>query len=363
MSNNKIRRLILSLAVILMLVTACSNQPVTDNVEIEKVASEEVVATEEIVATEEVVASEDLVPMDLSIALSSTHVWIQPVIAQCQGFYEKVGLNVEIVRFTSGRAAMDALIGGQTDLATTAISPAIFAAFQGQPVAILAENASFPGEKITARVESGIATPADLAGKKIGVQLGSDVHFFLISFLNHYGLTEDDVEIVNLTSTDMVFSLARGDIDAFASWKPQPDKAKEEMGDGAIFLEQPDPPFFESLYLIVGMQELVEKNPEAYVRFMEAMILADEYAAANPDGVKQCIADITEIDLDTAAELMDGYVFKIKLDQSLIAASENRAEWQIENNLSPEGVEMPDFRKFIVEGPLQTVDPDRVLLD
>ena len=74
---------------------------------------------------------------------------------------------------------MDALIGGQADVATTAISPVILASFQNQPMAILAENARFLDEKLTARVESGIAEPADLAGKKIGVTLGSDVHYFL----------------------------------------------------------------------------------------------------------------------------------------------------------------------------------------
>lgn len=350
MSKHKILLSILCLTVIGMLVTACANQPITDDA-----------APKENTAPEEN-TMEQAERIELSVALSSPHVWIQPVIAQCEGYYKQVGLDVELVRFTSGRAAMDALIGGQTDLATTAISPAIYAAFQGQPIAILAENARFPGEKITARVESGISTPADLAGKKIGVQLGSDIHYFLVSFLQHYGLAEEDVEIVNLTPTDMVPSLIRGDIDAFVSWRPYPDKAKAEMGDGAIFLEQPDPPFFESLYLIVGMQALVEQNPEAYERFMKAMIMADEYATANPDGARQCVAEISEVDLETAADLMDGYEFKIWLDQSLITGAVQRADWQIENDMAPSGAEMPDFRTFILEGPLESIDPGRVSL-
>ena len=302
-------------------------------------------------------------PMSLTIALSSPHVWIQPVIAQCEGFYEEVGLEVELVRFTSGRAAMDALVGGQADVATTAISPVISASFQNQPMAILAENARFLDEKLTARVESGIAEPADLAGKKIGVTLGSDVHYFLYLYLDYAGLTVDDVDVVNLGPADMVISLVKGDVDAFASWRPQPDNAKKEMGDGAIFLTQPDPPIFESLYLIVGMQELVEANPEAYERFMEAMVKADEYAASNPEGTKACVAEISEVDTDTAESLMAGYAFKIWLDKTMIEGSEKRAIFQLENDLAPEGAEMPNFRDFIAEGPLEAVDPDRVSLD
>ena len=187
------------------------------------------------------------VGLTLDLALSSPHVWIQPVIAQSEGYFKEVGLEVKIVRFTSGRAAMDALIGGQANLATTAISPVILASFQNQPMAILAENARFLEEKITARLESGITEPADLAGKKIGVKLGTDIHYFLHLFLKHAGLSIEDIQIVNLRPPDMVISLVRGDVDAFASWKPHPDKAKAAMGDKAIFLTEPDPPIFESL--------------------------------------------------------------------------------------------------------------------
>lgn len=306
---------------------------------------------------------EEAESMQLTVALSSPHVWIQPVIAECEGYYEEVGLEVEHVRFTSGRAAMDALIGGQAEIATTAISPVIFAAFQEQPMAILAENARFLDEKLTARVESEISEPADLAGKRIGVTLGSDVHYFLYLYLEYAGLTVDDVDIVNLGPGDMVISLVNGDVDAFASWRPQPDNAKAEMGDGAVFLTQPDPPIFESLYLIVGMQELVSANPEVYERFMEAMVMADEYAAENPDGVTECVAAASEVDLETAENLMAGYQFRIWLDKSMIEGSEKRAVFQLDNDLAPEGAGMPDFREFIAEGPLEAVDPDRVTLD
>jgi NitT/TauT family transport system substrate-binding protein len=230
-------------------------------------------------------------------------------------------------------------------------------------MAILAENARFLDEKITARVESGIAEPADLAGKRIGVTMGSDVHYFLYLFLQNAGLTVNDVDMVNLKPPDMVISLVKGDVDAFASWRPQPDNAKKEMGDGAIFLTQPDPPIFESLYLIVGMQELVNANPDTYERFMEAMVMADEYAASNPEGTMACVATASEVDVESAESLMAGYNFKIWLDKSMIEGSEKRAIFQLENDLAPEGAEMPDFRKFIAEGPLEAVDPDRVSLD
>ena len=301
--------------------------------------------------------------MKLTLALSSPHVWIQPVIAQSEGYFKEVGLEVKIVRFTSGRAAMDALIGGQADLATTAISPVILASFQNQPMSILAENARFLEEKITARVESGITKPADLAGKKIGVKLGTDIHYFLHLFLKHAGLSIEDVQLVNLRPPDMVISLVRGDVDAFASWKPHPDKAKAAMGDKAIFLTQPDPPIFESLYLTVGMQALVKENPEAYKRFMKAMVKADEYAASNRKGAVASVAKISEVDVETAASLMKGYSYKIWLDQSLIEGSDKRAVFQMENDMAPAGVAKPDFMKFIDKGPLQSVAPDRVSLD
>lgn len=299
---------------------------------------------------------------EITLAVSSPHIWIQPIIAQCEGYYEQAGLNVKMIEFSSGRAAVDALIGGQADMATTAISPAIFAAFQKQPIAILAVNATYFNERITVRTDSGIEKPEDLKGKKIGVQLGTDVHYFLMTFLEHYGLSEKDVELINLNQSDMVIGLVRGDIDAFAAFKPAPDNAKEAMQDGAFFFEQPQPPFFESLYLTVGMQKLVAERPEVYEKFMNVMVKADEFAAENPDAVVKCISSFTGDDAETVKSLMDGYTYSISLSDSLIEASEKRAQWQIDNDLSPEGAEMPDFRSVVCDEPLLKAAPDRVSL-
>ena len=77
-------------------------------------------------------------PIKLTLAqANSPHVWIQPEIALHQGYFEEVGLDVEIVRFITGRMTLEVLIAGKADLATTAISPTIFASFQNHPLAIL----------------------------------------------------------------------------------------------------------------------------------------------------------------------------------------------------------------------------------
>ena len=336
MNKRNVWRLVLCLVTVGVLMTACGNQPTEEPTE---------------------------APIKLTLALGSPEVWIQPVIAQAEGYFEDVGLDVEIVRFTSGRAAMDALIGGQADIATTAIAPSIFAIFQDQKIAIIAENARYPGEKVTARVESGISTPEDLRGKKIGVTLGSDVHFFLNVFLNYHGMTVEDVELVKLGPSDMVISLVRGDLDAFASWSPQPAKAKEEMGDGAIFLEQPEDPIHEAIYLLATMQGLLEENPEAYVRFMKAMVMADEFVVSNFEDTIQHVADASEIDFELAESLMLGNVYHIWLDKTFISGAEERATWQLEYDLAPEGAAMPEFREFIFPESLLEADPDRVSLD
>lgn len=306
---------------------------------------------------------QSLVPIEIKVALSSPHVWIQPVVAQYEGFFEQVGLDVELIKFATGKLCMDALVGGEVDIATTAMGPAIFAAFQNQPIAIIAENARFPAEKVTVRVESGITTPEDLRGKKIGVVLGTDIHFFLHLFLQEAGMTEADVEIINLAPADMVIALSRGDIDAFVHWKPQPQLAKEVMGDGVFYFEQPTPPYYESLYLTVTLQELIETNSEGFDRFMQAMVLADEFAARNPDKVKQYVAEFSEVDLVTAEDLMEGYEYKIWLDQTLISGSEQRAQWQMDFDMAPDNASMPNFRNFVFAEPLENVAPDRVSLD
>lgn len=307
-------------------------------------------------------AEEEVAPIDITVARSGALAWPQIAIVEDQGYYEDVGLNVESFYFVAGREAMDALVGKQANIATVALTPIVFAAFQDQAVAVVAENASYPNNVITARADANIAAPEDLRGKKIGTALGTDLHYFLDLFLTAHDMTEEDVEVINVPPNDLVLALSNGEIDAFSIWQPLPWTAEQEMGDNIVFLKPPEGTY-EARYLVVTMQDFLEENPEAVKRFLQAFYMADKFIEANPEEAKRIVAEDWEAPIEMVEGVWDGYRRGLRLEPTLVTEAESQAQWAIDVGNAPEGAAMPDYRNLIFPEYLREVAPDLVTLD
>ena len=66
----------------------------------------------------------------------------------------------------------------------------------------------------------GIKSVKELKGKKIGVEIGFVSHLILLNGLEKAGLTEADVELVNMPTHQAAQTLASGDVDAIVAWQP-----------------------------------------------------------------------------------------------------------------------------------------------
>jgi NitT/TauT family transport system substrate-binding protein len=66
----------------------------------------------------------------------------------------------------------------------------------------------------------GVETVAELAGKKVGVEIGFVGHLLLLDALEQHGLTESDVELVNVPTNETPQVLASGQVDAIVAWQP-----------------------------------------------------------------------------------------------------------------------------------------------
>ena len=310
--------------------------------------------------------AKELVPIPVVIAMSGGGAWPQTLIAKEKGFFELVGLEPEYVRFQYGRAAQDAALAGDAQFAEVAIGPVTSAAMQDQPTCVIAENSSYANWLVTARTSAGITEPADLAGKTVATAIGTEAHFFLYSFLTHYGMTFDDVNVIHVAPPDMVLALERGEVDAFVIWEPGPTVAKNQMDD-VIWLEQPEGDNFHNNRLVtVSNKAYVEENPEAVRRYLEALHMADEYGQdeANLDEIITWIAaDVYADDRELTQSNWDLYRYGVRLESTLVDEMEQRAQFSITTDAVPEGTKLPDFTDYICSGPLRGVVPSDVDLE
>jgi NitT/TauT family transport system substrate-binding protein len=96
-------------------------------------------------------------------------------LAQGLGYYKKYGVNMVLSTETSGGVgAEDAMASGQVDMAGAWYVHTIDFQLKGKDVIDIAQLSGAPGEREVCSKGSGVHTPADWAGKSVGVtDLGS----------------------------------------------------------------------------------------------------------------------------------------------------------------------------------------------
>ncbi|MDZ8118949.1 ABC transporter substrate-binding protein [Pontiella agarivorans] len=170
----------------------------------------------------------------LKIAYSDWPGWVAWDIAKEKGFFEKHDVEVELLWFEYV-ASMDAFAAGKADAVCVANGDSVVLNATGaRNVMILVNDYSNGNDKIVAR--SGITDVKALKGKKIGVEIGFLSHALLIKALEDNGMTEKDVELINMPTHQAAQVLASGDVDAIVAWQPHSGMAlKASEGSSAVY--------------------------------------------------------------------------------------------------------------------------------
>lgn len=141
-----------------------------------------------------------------------------------QGFYKEEGLNVSI---TPGGPSVDptsSVVGGHTDLGEFNSSPSLFLGVsEGRPIKSFAVAAQQHPYAYFSLPDNPVRTPADLVGKKIGVNQTGVI--LLEALLAENGYSKDDVEIVTISGE--VTPLLTGQVDVWTGWVIQQGQLKE----------------------------------------------------------------------------------------------------------------------------------------
>lgn len=131
------------------------------------------------------------------------------------------GISIEWREFPGGPQLLEALNVGAIDFGTTGEAPPIFAQAAGAPLIYVGVDQASPhSEAILVAKDSPIRTVADLKGRKVALNKGSNVHYLLVRALEEAGLTYSDIEPVYLAPADARAAFERGAVDAWAIWDP-----------------------------------------------------------------------------------------------------------------------------------------------
>ena len=189
-------------------------------------------------------------------------------------------VKIESFVFNAGPSAIEALFGGQIDVAYVGPNPAIngYLASGGQGIRIISGVAS-GGASFVVRNDSGIESMKDLGGKKFASpQLGNTQDVALRKYLmdNGFKTTENggNVTVVPITPADILTLMLKMEIDG--AWVPEPWATRlVKEANGKIFVDErelwpPDGKFVTAN--IIARSDYLKENPDIIKRLLQAHI-------------------------------------------------------------------------------------------
>jgi sulfonate transport system substrate-binding protein len=199
------------------------------------------------------------------------------VVLKARGTLEKrlaaQGASVQWLEFPAGPQLLEGLNAGAVDVGSVGETPPIFAQAAGVDFVYIAKEPPAPkGEAIIVPHDSPIRSVADLRGKKVGLNRGSNVHFLLVKALQHAGLSYGDIQPVFLTPADARAAFVQKSIDAWVIWDPYL-AAIERQGNVRVIV-----------------------NGEGLVRNTQYYVATRKFADAQPQLLHDLLAELDEVD-------------------------------------------------------------------
>ena len=194
-----------------------------------------------------------------------------------------LGTTVTWSEFPSGPPLLEALNAGAIDFGTAGEAPPIFAQGASPELRYVATEPPAPrGEAILVPKDSPARSVADLRGKTIALNKGSNVHFLLVRALEQAGLPYDAVKLAFLAPADANAAFVRGAVDAWAIWDPYLAAAERATGARVLADGQGIAPNRE-FYL--SRRAFTEASPEIVSAVIAAIGSIDAWAAGHADTV------------------------------------------------------------------------------
>ncbi|MFS2135283.1 sulfonate ABC transporter substrate-binding protein [Duganella sp. Dugasp56] len=217
---------------------------------------------------------------------------------------------VKWTEFPAGPVLLEGLNVGSIDFGTVGEAPPIFAQAAGANLVYVGNEPPSPGsEAIVVPKDSKIRNLADLKGKKVVLNKGSNVHYLLVKALEKAGVGYKDIEAIYLPPADARAAFERGSVDAWVIWDPFLAAAEKQLGarvlaDGKGLVAN------HQFYL--ASRTYAEKNQEIVRIVLEEIAKVDEWGEKNPKEVAAILSAQTGLPVDVVALAASRYAYGVK---------------------------------------------------
>ncbi len=149
--------------------------------------------------------------------------WVAWEVGIEKDWFKEAGVDVKFEWFDYV-ASMDAFAAGKLDAVCMTNGDTLVTGSTGAKSVMFLMNDYSNGNDMVIGAP-GIKSVKDLKGKKVGVEIGFVGHLILLNALKDNGMSEKDVELVNVPTNETPQVLASGQVSAIVAWQPNSGQA------------------------------------------------------------------------------------------------------------------------------------------
>jgi len=199
-----------------------------------------------------------------------------------EGALKPLGYTVTWTEFPGGPQLLEALNVGAIDFGTAGEAPPIFAQAAGAPLVYVGYEPPAPkGEAILVPKDSTLSSVADLKGKKVALDKGSNVHYLLVRALEQAGLTPKDIQPVYLPPADARAAFEQGSVDAWVIWDPFYAAASAATGAKTL---QDGSNLVSNHQFFLAERGFTKANPQVVDAVVAELVKIDAWSKSDPKG-------------------------------------------------------------------------------
>lgn len=267
------------------------------------------------------------------------------VLQKAQGTLEKrlapLQAAVKWVEFPAGPQLLEGLNLGSVDVGYVGEAPPIFAQAAGARFAYIGYDPAAPeAEALLVPKGSAIKSVAELKGKKVALNKGSNVHYLLVKLLEKNGLKLSDVQPIYLAPADARAAFESGSVDAWVIWDPF--AAAAEKAIGARVLANGKGVVNNYAYYLAE-RNFAAKNPKVIQALFDDSVERGAWLKANVRKAAEQIAPLQGLPVEVVELSLHRYEFKVKpVPDSVIADQQKLADTFFDLKLIPKAIAVRD---------------------
>ncbi|MDO4266684.1 MAG: NrtA/SsuA/CpmA family ABC transporter substrate-binding protein, partial [Eubacteriales bacterium] len=253
------------------------------------------------------------------------------------------GVSVAYSNLTTGPEQTQALASGDIQfLNAVGATSVILSASNEADIKIISMYSRSPKAFMLFSKDDSISSAEDLRGKTIGGPKGTILHEVLVAYLNEAGMTESDVNFVNMGIPDAQAALTGGSVDAALLAGPTAYNMQKDgfhvvtTGEGLT----------DASIVTATSQKFYDEHPELVETFVKSQKEVLDYMDENYDEAVAMAAKATELSEDAVKEMYGMYDFSMDISEEDIAGMEKTEQFMKDTGMIENDV---DIRSLILD--------------